>query len=118
MLHHVTLEISAGRDDRFALLLEAIGFSEVDPPAALRDRYRWFESGGTQVHLAVVAAPVAPPVGHAAFVAAPLDPVLGRLSELGFEAEERRRHWGSRRVVIAAPDGHRVELLEAAPDTG
>jgi len=118
MLHHVTLEVSAGGAERFALLLGAIGFAEVDPPAALRDGHRWFERAGTQVHLAVVAAPVAPPVGHAAIVAAPLDPVLGRLAELGFEAQERRRHWGSRRVVIAAPDGHRVELLEAPPDTG
>lgn len=118
MLHHVTLETSAGGADRFAILLAAVGFGEVDPPAALSDGYRWFERGGTQVHLAVVAAPVAPPTGHAALVVAPLEPALERLSAHGFEVEERRRHWGARRVVVAAPDGHRVELMEAPPDAG
>ncbi len=115
MLHHVTLEASAVGADRFAELLGAIGFAEVDPPAALSGDHRWFEREGTQVHLAVVAEPMAPPVGHAAFVATPLDPVLERLAGLGFEVTERRRHWGARRVAIAAPDGHRVELMEAPP---
>ena len=118
MLHHVTLETTATGADRFAVLLGAIGFAEVAPPAALSGGYRWFDRDGTQVHLAIVAGPVAPPVGHAAFVAAPLDPVVDRLAELGFEVGERRRHWGSRRVSIAAPDGHRVELMEAPPDAG
>ena len=34
---------------------------------------------------------------------------------LGFEVSERRRHWGARRVVVAAPAGHRIELMEAPP---
>ena len=118
MLHHVTIEVTEAGGERFAELLDAIGFAEVAPPAALSDGYRWFERADTQVHLALVAQPVVPPTGHAAFVAAPLDPVVERLAELGFEADERRRHWGARRVTIAAPDGHRVELMEAPPDAG
>ncbi|HET6829809.1 MAG TPA: VOC family protein [Solirubrobacterales bacterium] len=116
MLHHVTLEISAGDGDRFAELLGAIGFAAVAPPAALREGFRWFEREGTQVHLAVVATPAVPPAGHAAFVVAPLDPALARLAELGFEAEERRRHWGARRVFVTGPAGHRIELMEAPPE--
>ena len=116
MLHHVTLEVAAPDADRFAELLGAIGFAAVAVPESLGDGYRWFERGGTQVHLAIVAAPVVPPTGHAAFVVAPLDPALARLAGLGFAADERRRHWGARRVVVAAPGGHRVELMEAAPE--
>ena len=118
MLHHVTLETTAAGAARFAELLGAIGFAEIEPPPSLSGGHRWFERGGGQVHLAIVAAPVAPPTGHAAFVATPFDPVLERLAELGFEVDERRRHWGARRVSIAAPDGHRVELMEAPPDAG
>jgi catechol 2,3-dioxygenase-like lactoylglutathione lyase family enzyme len=115
MLHHVTLEVSGGDADRFAELLGAIGFAAVPAPETLGEGFRWFEHAGTQVHLAIVEAPVAPPIGHAAFVVAPLEPVLERLAGLGFEVEERRRHWGARRVFVAAPGGHRVELMAAPP---
>lgn len=115
MLHHVTVEIAAGDGDRFAELLGAIGFAPVPVPDTLGAGFLWFERSGTQVHLALVEAPVAPPVGHAGFVVAPLEEALERLAELGFEIEERRRHWGVRRVVVAAPGGHRIELMEAPP---
>lgn len=115
MLHHVTLEVTDVDVERFAALLGAIGFAPVAVPDSLGDGYRWFEGGGTQVHLAIVAEPVAPPAGHAAFVVSPLAPALERLGALGFDVDERRRHWGERRVVVAAPGGHRIELLEAPP---
>jgi catechol 2,3-dioxygenase-like lactoylglutathione lyase family enzyme len=115
MLHHVTLEIAAGDADRFAELLAAIGFAPVPVPDTLGDGVRWFERAGTQVHLAIVAAPVAPPHGHAAFVVDPLEPALERLAGLGFEAADRHRHWGARRVFVATPGGHRIELMEAPP---
>ena len=111
MLHHVTLEVAAPDADRFAELLGAIGFAAVAVPESLGDGYRWFERGGTQVHLAIVDAPVVPAAGHPAFVVA-------RLAGLVFAADERRRHWGARRVVVTAPGGHRVELMEAAPGRG
>lgn len=118
VLHHVTLEIGAGDGRRFAALLGAIGFAEVAVPESLGAGFRWFGEGDTQVHLAVVERPVAPPAGHAAFVVDPLEPALARLADLGFEAEERRRHWGARRVVVAAPAGHRIELMDAPPGAG
>jgi len=115
MLHHVTLEIDAADADRFAELLAAIGFAPVPVPETLGEGIRWFERSGTQVHLMSVVAPVAPPRGHAAFVVDPLEPVLGRLAGLGFEVADRRPHWGARRVFVAAPGGHRIELMEAPP---
>jgi len=91
------------------------GFAPVPVPETLGEGIRWFERSGTQVHLMSVVAPVAPPRGHAAFVVDPLEPVLGRLAGLGFEAADRRPHWGARRVFVAAPGGHRIELMEAPP---
>jgi hypothetical protein len=115
MLHHVTLEVARDDADRFAELLGAIGFVPVPIPETLGDGFRWLERDGTQVHLAIVAAPVAPPRGHAAFVVAPLEPALQRLAGLGFAVEDRQRHWDARRVVVTAPGGHLVELIEAPP---
>ena len=115
MLHHVTLEVAAGDLDRFAELLAATGFAEVPVPASLGSGFRWFERDGTQVHLASTEEPTVPAAGHSAFVVAPLGEAIDRLAALGFEVEERRRHWGARRVVVIAPGGHRIELMEAPP---
>ncbi len=113
----MTLEITPEGGDRFASLLNAIGFAEVEPPPKSSGAYRWFERSGSQIHLALVDEPLAPTRGHAAFVAGDgdLQPVIDRLAELDFAIEERARHWGERRVLVAGPDGHRVELMEAPP---
>jgi hypothetical protein len=115
VLHHVTLEARPEDVGRFAELLGAIGFVPVPVPSSLGDDHRWFEGFGTQVHLALVEAPEAPPVGHAAFIITPLGPAVERLQRTGFEVSERRRHWGSRRVLVAAPAGHHIELMETPP---
>jgi catechol 2,3-dioxygenase-like lactoylglutathione lyase family enzyme len=115
LLHHVTLEVAAADVPRFTELLETIGFEPVPVPDSLGAGYRWFERAGTQVHLALVDDPRAPESGHAAFVVDPLAPAVESLERAGFEISERRRHWGSRRVVVAAPSGHRVELMESPP---
>lgn len=117
MLHHVTLEVAAADVPRFSELLETIGFEPVPVPGSLGEGFRWFERSGTQVHLALVDDPRAPEVGHAAFVVEPLGPAVEALEGAGFEVSERRRHWGSRRVVVAAPAGHRIELMESPPPT-
>jgi catechol 2,3-dioxygenase-like lactoylglutathione lyase family enzyme len=115
VLQHVTLEVRADDVGRFAVLLDAIGFESVEVPTSLGDGYRWFERNGTQVHLALVDDPDVPAVGHAAFLVQPLAPAVDRLEAAGFEFSERRRHWGARRVVVTAPAGHRVELMESPP---
>ncbi len=115
VLHHVTLEICSADADRFAELLGLIGFEPVPVPESLGADYRWFEASGSQVHLALVAEPVVPAVGHAAFVVSPIGPAAERLERSGFEISERRRHWGARRLTVTAPAGHLIELMEAPP---
>lgn len=115
MLHHVALEISPDQvadDSRFWSLA---GFEQVDVPEALGSGFTWFEKAGTQIHLMEVDAPVIPARGHVAIVARDFEETLKRLAEGGFEAEERRQLWGQRRVKLASPSGHQVELMAAAP---
>ncbi|MGK2956751.1 MAG: hypothetical protein ACSLFI_13930 [Solirubrobacterales bacterium] len=115
MLHHVALEISPDHvsgDSRFWTLA---GFEEVDVPGALGDSYTWFEKAGTQIHLVEVDEPVIPVRGHVAIVARDFEETLKRLVEGGFEADERRDLWGARRVKLACPSGHKVEIMAAAP---
>lgn len=109
MIHHVSLESDRADADAHRRFWTALGFTEVDPPAALRDRSAWFERGGTQVHLLWTDAPVVPAQGHLAVRVDELD----ALDELGLE--ERTRHWGERRVYTRAPGGHLVELFEVSP---
>ena len=99
----------------------AIGFEPVHPCSA-RSLGDWTTAGSsapaTQVHLAVShrrAGGRCPPSAMRPFVVAPLAAGGRAPRRAGFDVSERRRHWGSRRVVVAAPAGHRVELMETPP---
>ncbi len=117
MLHHVGIEVSPAEIERSVELWEALGFERVEPPATLAE-YTWLERQGTQVHLMPAAEPTAPPQGHIAIVAQDFDRDVAALQERGFDVESRREHWGARRALIVAPDGHRVELMAAPPLAG
>ena len=115
MIQHVGLEVArtaAGEEVEFWALL---GFREVAPPASLRERARWVELGGFQVHLLFADAPVVPVLGHAAIVVADYDAVIARLRAAGHAAEPRAEHWGAPRTQVHTPAGHRVELMAAPP---
>lgn len=114
-LHHVSIEVTPESADRFGVLLETIGFDPVDSPEALGDAVRWFDGGGTQVHLILTETATAPVLGHAAFAVTPFPQVVERLRAAGFEVEEARRLWGERRAFVLGPDGHRLEVMAAPP---
>ncbi|MBA2347625.1 MAG: hypothetical protein H0V81_04950 [Solirubrobacterales bacterium] len=114
-LHHVALEVreaDAGEEVTFWALL---GFAEVEPPEALRDRSRWVQRGATQVHLLFSADPVIPPSGHVAVVAEAFAEVGARLAAAGRIPELRTEHWGAPRAFVRSPAGHRVELMHTPP---
>jgi catechol 2,3-dioxygenase-like lactoylglutathione lyase family enzyme len=115
VLHHVTLEVMPADLGRAAEFWALLGFAEVDPPEDLRDRFVWFERGGTQVHLMAAEQPTIPPDGHPAVVVPDFERTLERLDESGFEVTPKRERWGSARAEARGPSGHRVELMESPP---
>jgi len=114
MLHHVGIEVAQEHLERSVELWRALGFTRVEPPATLSE-FIWLERDGTQIHLMPTDRPTVPLRGHVAIVVANFEGTVKALSELGFEVELRREHWGSPRAVVIAPSGHRVELMAAPP---
>lgn len=115
MIQHVGLEVAqtaAGEEVEFWALL---GFAEVAASVSLRERARWVERDGFQVHLLFADAPVVPPAGQSAIVIADYDAVIARLRAAGHAAEPRVEHWGAPRTQVHTPAGHRVELIAAPP---
>ena len=115
MIQHVALEVREGDADACIAFWALLGFEEVEPPGTLRERSRWVQRGGCQVHLMFQDAPVAPPEGHVAVIAADYEATLDRLREAGFEADPRAEHWGAPRSFVRSPGGHRVELMAEPP---
>ena len=121
-LHHVQVACPPGGEDaarRF--YAEGLGLSEVEKPAALRDRGGvWFraydERGTTTAELHVgVEDPCAPArKAHPAFVVVDLDTVASALTALGFEVDvgERDTFEGYLRFHTNDPAGNRVEVLQ------
>ncbi len=115
MLQHVTLEVAPEDVERSLELWGLLGFTEVEPPAALAETFVWVEREGTQIHLERNESPVIPPHGHAAVVVADFEQTVERLRKAGFEATPGREHWGAPRAKATAPGGHIVELMSAPP---
>lgn len=115
MIQHVALETAPAEADESAAFFALLGFARVRPPPALRERSVWLARGDQQVHLLLTDDPVAPPQGHLALVVDDYVAVLEALREAGVEVSERAEHWGAPRCFVAAPGGHRVELMAAPP---
>jgi len=114
MLHHVGIEVAPAEIDRTAELFQLLGFELVEPPPTLSE-FTWLERDGTQIHLMPTDQPTVPSRGHTAVVVSDFERTFAVLGENGFAIERRREHWGQPRAFTATPDGHRVELMAAAP---
>lgn len=115
MIHHVGLEVARGQVQACAAFWELLGWAGVPVPSTLDPGGAWLERGGQQVHLLAIDPPGVPREGHVAIVDAELDATAERLAAAGFAVDERRQHWGARRIFTRCPAGHRVELMAAAP---
>ena len=115
MIQHVALEVRREDADACVAFWRLLGFERVPVPEGLVGATVWVGRGGTQVHLMLVDAPVAPPEGHFAVVCEDYDDALVRLRESGFEPDPRREHWGAPRCFVRDPAGHRVEVMAAPP---
>ena len=118
MIQHVAIETPEARVGEQVAFYELLGFRRVDPPRSLAVRATWVEREGTQVHLLLTDEPVVPPSGHLAVVAPDYDSVLAALREAGHEPEPRTEHWGSPRLFVRDPVGHRVEVMARPPGGG
>lgn len=114
-LQHVALEVREADAEAEVAFWGLLGFAEVEPSGALRERSRWVQRSATQIHLLFVDDPVIPPAGHVAVVAAAFAEVSARLAAVGRIPELRAEHWGVPRAFVRSPSGHRVELMAAPP---
>ena len=114
MLQHVALEAAEGDREPLAAFFELLGFVRVEPPPTL-DGVIWLERDATQLHILFADDAIAPAQGHVAIVCPDYDETLTRIRTAGFEADQRRQHWGAPRCFVRAPGGHRVELMERPP---
>jgi catechol 2,3-dioxygenase-like lactoylglutathione lyase family enzyme len=115
MLQHVTLEVTQAQVRDCVAFWELLGFTELEPPPLLRDRFTWVEREGTQIHLVPVDAPTVAQEGHVAVVADDYEATLARLTERGFDLREGSNAWNAPRMFVRDPAGHRVELMSKAP---
>jgi catechol 2,3-dioxygenase-like lactoylglutathione lyase family enzyme len=115
MLQHVTLEVTQAQVRDCVAFWELLGFSQMEPPPLLRDRFTWVEREGTQIHLVPVDSPIVAHEGHVAVVADDYDAALARLSERGFELREGSNAWNAARTFVRDPAGHRVEVMSKPP---
>src|SRR4051812_34674271 len=115
MLQHVTLEVAPDKVRACVAFWALLGFTEMEPPPPLRDRFTWVEREGTQIHLAPVDAPIVAREGHVAIVAGDYEATLARLGAEGFEVSSGSNAWNAARVFATAPAGHRIEIMSKPP---
>jgi catechol 2,3-dioxygenase-like lactoylglutathione lyase family enzyme len=115
MLQHVTLEITPAQVRECVAFWALLGFTEMEPPPLLRDRFTWVEREGTQIHLVPVEDPIAAREGHVAVLAGDYDATLARLAENGFAVREGSNAWNAARVFTTDPAGHRIEVMSKPP---
>ena len=115
MLQHVTLEVSPPQVRACVAFWELLGFTEMDPPPMLRDRFTWVQREGTQIHLVPVEDPIAAREGHVAVLAGDYEATLARLAANGFPVREGSNAWNAPRVFTTDPCGHRIEVMSKPP---
>src|SRR3954467_5839044 len=98
MLQHVTLEVRQAQVRPCVAFWELLGFTELEPPPLLRDRFTWVEREGTQIHLVPLQTPSVPREGHVAVLAADYEATLARLAGAGFPLLEASNAWDAPRV--------------------
>ena len=117
MLQHVTLEVTPAQVRDCVAFWELLGFTEMEPPPLLRDRFTWVEREGTQIHLVPVDDPIAAREGHVAVSPTTTRPRSRGSPSTGFAVREGSNAWNAARVVRHRPGGppHRGHVEAAAP---
>lgn len=119
MIHHATLEVSFDNVPNEFKFWDALGYRRIGNPDQ-HSVIHWVQArDGSQVHLYPKhkSRIAISEFGHIAIRPYDLLNVLDNLVELPFPVvqDEGSRYWGARRVFVFSPTGHRVELMEFAP---
>ena len=110
MLQHVTLEVRPDQVRDCVRFWELLGFTELEPPPILRDRFTWIGKDGTHIHLVPLDDPAVPTEGHTAVTSDDAEATVATLREHGFDprpaATRGTRHAGSSRSGGPPRRGH------------
>jgi catechol 2,3-dioxygenase-like lactoylglutathione lyase family enzyme len=115
MLQHASLEVTRDRIADCVAFWQLLGFTPMEPPPKLRERFTWVEREGTQIHLIPVDDPVAAREGHVAVVAPDYEGALAALRGAGFAPSDGENAWDAPRSFVRDPAGHLVEVMSRPP---
>jgi hypothetical protein len=115
MLQHVTLEVRPDQVRECVAFWELLGFTELEPPPILKDRFTWIGKDDTHIHLVPLDAPAVPTEGHTAVVSGEAEAIVATLRENGFDPRPGSIAWDAPRWFVRDPAGHRVEVMSAPP---
>ena len=115
MLQHVSLEVKPDQVRDCVAFWELLGFTEIEPPPILRDRFTWVERDGTHIHLVPVDEPAIPREGHSAVLADDHEAALRALREAGFDPQPGSNAWDAPRWFVHDPAGHLIEVMSKSP---
>ena len=111
-LDHLQLAIPEGAEDLMRPFYAALGFVEVEKPAALQGRGGfWAVAGDISLHFGVdpVFAPATK--AHPAFVVSDLDALVAGLGVAGHDVTWDTKLADVRRCFVFDPVGNRIELI-------
>jgi len=114
-IDHIQIGMPEGREHAArAFYIEALGFVEMQKPAALASRGgAWFESGNVRLHLGVDNDFHSARKAHPAFVVDDLDQFIERIQEAGYEVDTSQPALdGYVRAHVYDPFANRIELME------
>src|SRR3954471_18544739 len=115
MLQHASLEVTRDRIADCVAFWQLLGFTPMEPPPKLRERFTWVEREGTQIHLIPVDDPVTAREGHVAVVAPDYEEALAALRDAGFAPPEGENAGAAARCFVRAPAGPLVEVRARPP---
>lgn len=114
-LDHVQLAIAPGTEAACRAFWTALGFDEVEKPAALAGRGGlWLRGGTAMLHLGLQDPPQAARKAHPAFTVTDLGALRQRLERLGVPVREDAPFDGRPRLFCDDPAGNRIEFIEGA----
>jgi catechol 2,3-dioxygenase-like lactoylglutathione lyase family enzyme len=115
MLQHASLEVRPEQVQACVDFWALLGFTHMEPPPLLRDRFTWVERDGTQIHLIPTDDPIRAREGHVAVLPDDYEAALSALRAAGFEPVSGENAWDAERSFVRDPAGHLVEVMSESP---